>query len=153
RAASSRWITTSRRVSIASDRASAADRSALALALHLRDALVDFTRDLRLALLALAAARGLPRCCTGLARLGRLRLRSPTGRARLACDVAVLVEEVDVAAVVHLDPGRRDLLGLPLGLARLLARHRPDVAVLDVVHLVVVALDPETRDLVTHGQV
>src|SRR5204862_1879715 len=70
--------------------------------------------------------------------------------ALLAGHVAVTVEVVEVLAVVHLDASSGDLRRLALRLARLLPGRGPDVAVLDVVHHVVVTLDSELRDLLTH---
>src|SRR5512139_668830 len=109
---------------------------------------------------ALLRARGLLRAllATGLGGLGLLRrcLRSLLALAAadltlLAGDVTITVEVVEVLAVIHLDAGRSDLGGLALRLARLLPGRGPDVAVLDVVHHVVVTLDSELRDLLTHG--
>src|SRR5262245_39796750 len=63
-----------------------------------------------------------------------------------AGDVAGLVEE----AGLHLDPAVGQLAGLALFHPRLLARHLPDVAALDVIEVVLVPLDAQLRHLLCH---
>src|SRR5262249_34959024 len=86
-----------------------------------------------------------------LGRGGLLALAlAATDLALLARHVAIGIEVVEILAVIHLDAGGGDLLRLALGLAGLLPGRGPDVATLDVVHQVVVALDSSLEDLLTH---
>src|SRR5262249_34136544 len=79
----------------------------------------------------------------------RLALLAADG-ALGAADVAVLVEEVDEREV-HRHPALGNLLGTALRNARLLARHLPDRAVLDVVHKIFLTPNSESCDLLSHS--